>query len=146
MRKNLLLILFLLVSIEGIRSQSLSFEYDTGGNQIVRKYCALCLFADKQAQVDLLASKKEFPPPEYQVKIYPNPTKDKVTLVWSAELGAMIQKVEYIAYNFTQYRELTFDKRENKVILDLTNQPIGMYVVVFHLSTGEKLTYKILKQ
>ncbi|MCS4301565.1 MULTISPECIES: T9SS type A sorting domain-containing protein [unclassified Chryseobacterium] len=146
MRKNLLLILFLLVSIEGIRSQSLSFEYDTGGNQIVRKYCALCLFADKQAQVDLLASKKEFPPPEYQVKIYPNPTKDKVTLVWSAELGAMIQKVEYIAYNFTQYRELTFDKRENKVILDLTNQPIGMYVVVFHLNTGEKLTYKILKQ
>lgn len=146
MRKNLLLILFLLVSIEGIRSQSLSFEYDNGGNQIVRKYCALCLFADKQVPVDQLASKKEFPPPEYQVKIYPNPTKDKVTLVWSAEFGAMIQRVEYIAYNFTQYRELTFDKRENKVVLDLTNQPIGMYVVVFHLNTGEKLTYKILKQ
>lgn len=135
-----------MVSIEGIRSQSLSFEYDSGGNQIVRKYCAMCLIADKHAPVEQLASKKEFPPPEYQVKIYPNPTKDKATLVWSAEFGAMIQKVEYIAYNFTQYRELTFDKRENKVVLDLTNQPIGMYVVVFHLNTGEKLTYKILKQ
>ncbi|REC49538.1 T9SS type A sorting domain-containing protein [Chryseobacterium pennipullorum] len=146
MRKNLLLILFLLVSIEGIRSQTLSFEYDNGGHQIVRKYCAMCLIADKQASVDQPAAKKEFPPPEYQVKIYPNPTKDKATLVWSAGFGAMIEKVEYIAYNFTQYRELTFDKRENKVVLDLTNQPIGMYVVVFHLNTGEKLTYKILKQ
>ncbi|AZA77590.1 T9SS C-terminal target domain-containing protein [Chryseobacterium sp. G0186] len=146
MRKNLLLILFLLISIEGIKSQSLSFEYDSGGNQIVRRYCALCLIADKNAPVNEELGKKEFPPPEYQVKIYPNPTKDKATLVWSPELGAMIQKVEYIAYNFTQYRDLAFDKRENKLVLDLSNQPIGMYVVVFHLNTGEKLTYKILKQ
>ncbi len=58
----------------------------------------------------------------------------------------MIQKVELIAYNFTQYRELPFDKRENKILLDLSDHPIGMYVVVFHLKTGEKLTYKILKQ
>ncbi|RTZ49658.1 T9SS type A sorting domain-containing protein [Chryseobacterium arthrosphaerae] len=100
----------------------------------------------KNAMTEQRITQKEFPPEEYQVKIYPNPTKGKVNLVWSAELGKMIQKVEFVAYNFTQYRELPFDRRENRILLDLSEHPIGMYVVVFHLNSGEKLTYKILKQ
>ena len=65
--------------------------------------------------------------------------KDRIAL-------SMIEKAEYVAYNFTQYRELVLDKRGNKAVLDLSDQPIGMYVVIFYLTTGEKLTYKILKQ
>ncbi|MGG7551358.1 hypothetical protein ACQ7CX_12120 [Chryseobacterium arthrosphaerae] len=145
MGKFLSLFLFLLVSIGGIKSQTLTFEYESGGNQIVRKYCAMCVVL-KNAMTEQRITQKEFPPEEYQVKIYPNPTKGKVNLVWSAELGKMIQKVEFVAYNFTQYRELPFDRRENRILLDLSEHPIGMYVVVFHLNSGEKLTYKILKQ
>lgn len=145
MGKKVLLVFLLLASIGGLKSQTLIFEYETGGNQIIRQYCATCSPISKTAN-KITADKEEFPPSVYQVKIYPNPTKDKANLVWPPELGEMIQKVEYVAYNFTQYREIPFDKRENKVTLDLSGQPIGMYVVIFHLNTGEKLIYKVLKQ
>lgn len=146
MEKKLFFIFLLLVSIGGLKSQTLTFEYEDGGNQVIRQYCATCSPMSKSATKANAVGKEEFPPAIYQVKIYPNPTKDKANLVWSPELGDMIQKVEYVAYNFTQYREIPFDKRENKVTLDLSDQPIGMYVVIFHLNTGEKLTYKVLKQ
>lgn len=145
MGKKILLVFLLLISIEELKSQTLIFEYETGGNQIIRQYCATCSPTSKSVD-KTIAEKEEFPPSIYQVKIYPNPTKDKANLVWSPELGDMIQKVEYVAYNFTQYREIPFNKRENRVTLDLSNQPIGMYIVIFHLNTGEKLTYKVLKQ
>ncbi|WNI34719.1 T9SS type A sorting domain-containing protein [Chryseobacterium sp. SG20098] len=146
MGKNVFFIFLLLTSIGGLKSQTLIFEYEDGGNQVIRQYCATCSPTNKSANKTNLVDKKEFPPAIYQVKIYPNPTKDKANLVWSPELGDMIQKVEYVAYNFTQYREIPFNKRENKVTLDLSDQPIGMYIVIFHLNTGEKLTYKVLKQ
>ncbi|MCP1300225.1 T9SS type A sorting domain-containing protein [Chryseobacterium sp. S0630] len=145
MGKKLFLVFLLLISIGGLKAQTLIFEYEIGGNQIIRQYCAACSPTSKSVN-KTITDKEEFPPSAYQVKIYPNPTKDKANLVWSPELGEMIQKVEYVAYNFTQYREIPFDKRENKVTLDLSDQPIGMYVVIFHLKTGEKLTYKVLKQ
>lgn len=146
MGKKLFLVFLLLTSLVGLKSQKLIFEYETGGNQIIRQYCASCAPANKFVTKASVIDNGEFPPSTYQVKIYPNPTKDKANLVWSPELGDMIQKVEYVAYNFTQYREIPFNKRENRVTLDLSDQPIGMYVVIFHLNTGEKLTYKVLKQ
>lgn len=148
MGKKLFLVFLLLLSIGGLKSQTLIFEYETGGNQIIRQYCATCSPTSKSVDKTdkTIVEKEEFPPSTYQVKIYPNPTKDKANLVWSPELGDIIQKVEYVAYNFAQYREIPFNKRENRVTLDLSNQPIGMYIVIFHLNTGEKLTYKVLKQ
>ncbi|MBB4807699.1 hypothetical protein HNP38_003015 [Chryseobacterium defluvii] len=140
------LYVFPVIIFQGLASQTLSFEYDSGGNQVVRQYCASCAPYSKTAtnKADLI-SKEEFPPPAYQAKVYPNPTKDKVNLTWSPELGDMIQKIEYVSYNFTQYREIPFKKGEHRVTLDLSSQPVGMYVVIFHLNTGEKLTYKVLK-
>jgi hypothetical protein len=147
MGKKVFLVFLLLASIGGLKAQTLIFEYETGGNQIIRQYCVSCSPASKSVNKTITnTDKEEFPYSVYQVKIYPNPTKDKANLVWSPELGDMIQKVEYVAYNFTQYREIPFNKKENKVTLDLSDQPIGMYVVIFHLNTGEKLTYKVLKQ
>jgi hypothetical protein len=147
MGKKVFLVFLLLASIGGLKAQTLIFEYETGGNQIIRQYCVSCSPDSKSVNKTITnTDKEEFPYSVYQVKIYPNPTKDKANLVWSPELGDMIQKVEYVAYNFTQYREIPFNKKENKVTLDLSDQPIGMYVVIFHLNTGEKLTYKVLKQ
>lgn len=146
MGKKIFFIFLLLALIGEFKSQTLTFEYEDGGNQIIRQYCATCSPTSKSTTKTNVIDKEEFPPAIYQVKIYPNPTKDKANLVWSPELGDMIQKVEYVAYNFTQYRDIPFNKRENRVTLDLSNQPIGMYIVIFHLNTGEKLTYKVLKQ
>lgn len=146
MEKTIYCIFFLFLYIGGLKSQTLIFDYENGGNQIIRQYCSTCSALSKTINKTDLLSKPELPPAIYEVKIYPNPTNDKVNLVWSPELGDMIQKVEYVAYNFTQYRQIPFDKRKNKIILDLSDQPIGMYVIIFHLNTGEKLTYKVLKQ
>lgn len=142
--KTILLIMPMIL-FQGISAQTLSFDYDSGGNQKIRQYCSNCAFS-RMANKDQPTLIQAVKAPVFEVKIYPNPTKDRVHLVWEPELGVMIKKVEYVAYNFTQFRELAYDKRENKATLDLSDQPIGMYVVVFHLTNGEKLTYKILKQ
>ncbi|MXS72551.1 hypothetical protein GSF70_15150 [Flavobacteriaceae bacterium W22] len=145
MEKTIYCTFILFLSIGELKSQTLIFDYENGGNQIIRQYCSTCSAQSKTINKTDLLSEPEFPQ-GIEVKIYPNPTNDKVNLVCSPELGDMIQKVEYVAYNFTQYRQIPFDKRKNKIILDLSDQPIGMYVIIFHLNTGEKLTYKVLKQ
>ncbi|WP_027379158.1 T9SS type A sorting domain-containing protein [Chryseobacterium daeguense] len=142
--KNILLVLPV-VFFQNVAAQTLTFEYDTGGNQKVRQYCGMCAVLGKTATQETLITKEEFPPEAYQVKVYPNPTKDKVNLVWKPELGDMIERIEYVAYNFTQFRSIPFNKREGKVTLDLSDEPVGMYVIIFHLNSGEKLTYKVLK-
>ncbi len=145
MKTKILFAVLPLLFIGKLKAQTLTFDYENGGSQIIRQYCATCYSLGKTSVSEALSSKEEFPPQEYQVKIYPNPTKGKVQLVWSSQLGDMIRKVEYVAYNFTKYREIPFDKTENKALLDLSDQPIGMYVVIFHLNTGEQLAYKVLK-
>jgi hypothetical protein len=145
MKKMFSLIIFLSLTTGKIKSQTLTFTYDTAGNQMQREYCASCTPYSKvsnkigQENTDTLDNVSQ------EVKIYPNPTKDKVTMIWTGKLDDMIQSIEYVAYNFTQYRSIPFIKGENKLILDLSTQPIGLYVVLFYLKTGEKLTYKILK-
>ncbi|SHM16056.1 hypothetical protein SAMN05444360_108175 [Chryseobacterium carnipullorum] len=141
--KNFLLILPV-VFFQSVVAQTLSFEHDTGGNQKIRKYCATCSPYSKVVKQELITAEK-FVPSVDQIKLYPNPTTDKVNLVWSPELGDRIEKIDYVTYNFTQIRPLPFNKREGKVVLDLSDQPIGMYVIIFYLNNGEKLTYKVLK-
>ena len=145
MKRNFSLLIFLLLMIGKIKSQTLTFTYYTSGNQAQREYCANCAphnkVSDKIEQENDISLEKI----SRDVKIYPNPTKDKVTMIWTGKLDDMIQSIEYAAYNFAQYRSLQFKKGENKITLDLSNQPIGLYVVLFHLNTGENLTYKILK-
>jgi len=142
--KNILLILPV-VFFQNVVAQTLTFEYDTGGNQKVRQYCAICTSLGKAATQENLITQEDLKGETYQVKVYPNPTKDKVNLIWKPELGDLIEKIEYVAYNFTQFRPIPFNKREGKVTLDLSDQPLGMYVIIFHLNNGEKLTYKVLK-
>ncbi len=144
MKKAKFLISFAVLAFQFSHSQTLTFKYDSGGNQVVRQYCNACNHVSKS----LVARSKpiaEVIQKPSEVKIYPNPTRDKVTLVWSEETDLLIQKMEYVAYNFTQIRPLEFKRGQMKAIIDLSNEPIGMYVVVFHLTNGEKLTYKILK-
>ncbi len=67
MGKFLSLLLFLLVSIGGIKSQTLTFEYESGGNQIVRKYCAMCV-ALKNAMTEQRITEKSFLPGNTRLK------------------------------------------------------------------------------
>lgn len=142
--KTILLILPV-IFFQNAAAQTLTFEYDTGGNQKVRQYCAICSAYGKTAPQQELITAEGFTPTAEQIKIYPNPTTDKVNLVWRPELGDLIDRIEYVAYNFTQFRSIPFNKRDGRVTLDLSDQPLGMYVVIFYLKNGEKLTYKILK-
>lgn len=145
MKKTTFFIIGTLCSFHLYHSQTLTFSYDSGGNQSVREYCDLCAHVQKSGSTQQSTSILEPPKKTFDVKIYPNPTKDRVTIVWSQETDLLIQKIEYVAYNYTQFRPLEFRRGEMKATIDLTKEPIGMYVVVFHLTNGEKLTYKILK-
>ncbi|WP_250254595.1 T9SS type A sorting domain-containing protein [Chryseobacterium sp. Marseille-Q3244] len=144
MKKTKFLISFTFLAFQFSHSQTLTFKYDSGGNQVVRKYCDGCTHVAKSSAIKN-SSIAEVPKKQSEIKIYPNPTRDKVTLIWSEETDLLIQKIEYVAYNFTQIRPLEFKRGEMKAMIDLSKEPIGMYVVVFHLTNGEKLTYKILK-
>lgn len=146
MKKELLIILISIIScFSTFKAQTLTFKYDDGGNQVVRRYCESCSHMQKSSSTLNDVPNKEIITNVHDIKIYPNPTKDKVTLVWSQNTDMLIQRIEYVAYNFTQFRPLNYEKGTLKATIDLTTYPIGLYVVIFHLTNGEKLTYKILK-
>lgn len=137
--------IFLFTFFSSLKAQTLIFKYDSGGNQIIREYCGSCSNINKNTKSEALPdviARNEKP---YDVKVYPNPTKDFVTLAWSKDLDMLISKIEYVAYNFTQYREIKFKRGDHKTTIDFRKEPIGLYVVIFHLTNGENLTYKILK-
>lgn len=143
--KKILLSVFSVVLSTVIQSQTLTFKYDGGGNQVVRSYCDVCAHLQKSSVPTNVPLNQMPIATTTDIKIYPNPTKDKVNLVWSKNTDLLINKIEFVAYNFTQFRPLEYKRGNLKATIDLTDYPIGLYVVVFHLTNGEKLSYKILK-
>lgn len=128
------------------------FKYDDAGNQIHRGYvCNNCPVQGKQ----------ETPPEEgsssnevenddefwNEIRIYPVPVKDVLTINWSDEANALIDHVSLYEQNTIhwKFQQQNIPNLNKQIQINMTNYYMGVYVLTFTLKDGRTLSKNITK-
>lgn len=133
---------------------SLIFSFDTAGNQTQRFYCSdpeYCSpIAARKKEIEEYTSEEELTNEEEseaevaeQLKIYPNPTSGNATIQIQEELLSDIQFIKIYTANSVLVKDLELEDAKNKLDVDLSEQPVGLYFVHIHLKDGNSITKKI---
>lgn len=125
------------------------YEYDAAGNRIVRKVLELPVpdnmynntESDSVCHVDSVYYIDNVQ--DYTIKIYPNPTS---SLIYVDIEGDNADKNATLSvYNISGSLLHTKQITGNSTIVDLSNYPVGAYLVIMQLK-NEKTTWKVLKK
>jgi len=127
----------------------LEFSYDTAGNQVLQKYCANgeCTgrvseqikgkqqLAEETENEEILSSND-------LLTIYPNPTKEKVTINSNEN---NIKTIHVFDIKGALINTFNYTISTSKIEIDLLQQPVGIYYLHLHFENGESTTKKIIK-
>lgn len=155
--KNIAITILLFISAIAAQAQAkITFGYDAAGNQSSRVYCSdgiSCEGIDHKTIIDKAPSSEEIIA-EIQktdetiaekIHIYPNPTKDLITLSWEASVSNRIANIIISNSAGLGIQKVPFDSKEQHLTIDLGNFADGLYIVRFYLNDGKVLTEKIIK-
>lgn len=135
------------------------FSYDIAGNQILRNKsgsCGITLSKDllsktKQESVSDTSSliNNDLPQNDFfkEVKIYPNPVKEYLTVEWSEAIGKKIYQVMVFQHSNLHW-VYTSDKTalaNRKFKLNMQELPYGVYVLTFILQDGKRISANVSK-
>lgn len=137
----------------------LIMSYDIAGNQTQNFYCSdpsYCAPPAARKKQEKVIRKEEViaetepeeeiePVYENQLTVFPNPTENRVSIRVEQELLAQIHTIRIYNTNSTLLQNLSFNKA-NKIEVDLTNKPAGVYFLHLHLKNGKSITKKIIKK
>ncbi|WP_299223196.1 T9SS type A sorting domain-containing protein [uncultured Psychroserpens sp.] len=135
----------------------LIFAFDNSGNQKQRYYCPIpgCTIptppAGRQRDPNNTSAKKEVIVEEEtsslqdEMILYPNPTRGIVSIALKSNLDITLSDAVRVYNNSgTLVREIP-SKSKTEMKMDLTNLPVGTYLIHVHMSNGEIVTKKIIK-
>lgn len=152
MQKNIIVLLLVAGFVNLSFAQQILpriYEYDAAGNRIVRKVIELPVpdnmynntESDSVCHVDSVYYIDNVQ--DYTIKIYPNPTS---SLIYVDIEGDNADKNATLSvYNISGSLLYTKQITGNSTIVDLSNYPIGAYLVIMQLK-NEKTTWKVLKK
>lgn len=150
MKKHLLSLSLLCGFLYGVKGQALSlyFQYDTAGNQIYRglnqNYISNSI-ENIDTPIILSDESDKF---WNEIKVYPVPVKDLLTISWTEEIDKMIESVSLYEHN-TLYERIYRKNIPNinrQVQVDMTAYNAGVYILSFQLKDGKIHTKNIIKQ
>lgn len=128
---------------------SLYFQYDTAGNQIYRglnKNYASTSAENSIVQSVILPNESD----KFwnEIKVYPVPVKDLLTISWSQEIDKMIESVSLYEHNtlYERIHRKNIPNINRQVQVDMTAYYAGVYLLSFHLKDGKVHTKNIIKQ
>ena len=145
MKKSILFFWFLLVS-NSIWAQlnSLSFDYDPVGNQIVRE---LIHMQNRQSNNPESNTSVEYKKSDLynDISYYPNPVKEELHVKWINSHDKNVDSV--VIYNMTgqlikQFIDL---KNEEVLVVNFSSYPQGYYNLILIYKEGNQKTLKIVK-
>ena len=133
----------------------LIFSFDTSGNQTQRFYCSAPEYcspvASRKQEVNAYTFEEEIgldeaPDVITQLKIYPNPTSGMVTIQIENTLLDNLECIKLYTINSVLLKDIDLKGAKNKLALDLSGHPSGLYFVHIHLKDGTSMTKKIIKK
>lgn len=134
------------------QDNTLNFSYNDIGNQILREssYSVNTVsnkkLVDEQANEQLTDKQKLVDDLKNQLVLYPNPTKDIIYVNLPSKYMTLISEISLI--DFTGKTIPLFYKRNkgDKLKIDFTIQPTGIYIVQFRLEGSLIVTKRIIKE
>ena len=128
------------------------FKYDDAGNQIHRGYvCNNCPVQGKQETPpeEGISSNEVENDDEFwnEIRIYPVPVKDVLTINWSDEANALIDHVSLYEQNTIhwKFQQQNIPNLNKQIQINMTNYYMGVYVLTFTLKDGRTLSKNITK-
>ena len=128
------------------------FKYDDAGNQIHRGYvCNNCPVQWKQETPpeEGISSNEVENDDEFwnEIRIYPVPVKDVLTINWSDEANALIDHVSLYEQNTIhwKFQQQNMPNLNKQIQINMTNYYMGVYVLTFTLKDGRTLSKNITK-
>ena len=126
---------------------SVSFEYDDAGNQVVRKPIYLLARPSKPADIKPDEPKTFLESDIYSdVLYYPNPTIEILYVKWKNENETFVDTMQLFNLNGQQMSQINDLKNVETTEIDFQRYPAGFYELVLVYSNSKKKTLKIIKQ
>ncbi len=149
--KPVLLFLFtILVSIGSYAQDRIKFDYDTAGNQIVRRLCLDCSefkISDEEIK-DVTELKEEdllkFSPKDV-ISYYPNPVKEELYLKWELINDNNVTSIYIFSINGQLLKSFKDLEKENTKNIPFQEYPQGTYLVLLNYTNREQKSITILK-
>lgn len=149
--QKILLSSLLLSCIWGYSQTELSFEYDEAGNQIYRGIREKG--EESRSQNDIISHTNSAMFEEElafwnEIKIGPNPVKDRLTIQFLGNIKENIQKISLYGQSSLGrelYTKDIFLVKGDREEIDMTAYLFGNYTISFHLKNGKVYSKHILK-
>ncbi len=145
---------FWLLSSSMFAQGRLVFSYDQAGNQIKRElptpkkrfpFFPFIKSKSTTTNVNAQATSKDLNTTD-QLRVYPNPTNGLLTADWLEAYSGKVTLVKVQGISNSHSQTFTvFGTGKNKININLSSQPAGIYVVLFYLTDGSMVSKKIIK-
>lgn len=123
----------------------LIISYDLAGNQIQRFYCDEDCYFGRSAET--ITFEEETVSSHENLTIYPNPTKDNVTIrINSDDNSKLITSIYVYSVNGSLIQKITEKNGINNREINLVHLKTGLYILHIHFNDNTTSTKKIIKE
>ena len=150
--KQVLLFLFtILVSIGSYAQDRIKFDYDTAGNQIVRRLCLDCSeFKISDEEIKDVTELKEEDLLKFSlndvISYYPNPVKEELYLKWELVNENKVASIEVYSMSGQLVKSMQKLEGNNSSVISFNEYTSGTYSILLLYSNGEQKSITIIKK
>lgn len=152
MRKKLLSLSTLLIGFLGFSQTEVFFKYDEAGNQRYRGLDAnakqtpetVPIFEAKTASLSQMDEKAFWK----QIRLYPVPVNDALTIDWTEEVDGLIESVSLYQHSTVhwKFQQQNIPSLNKQLKINMSGYDWGVYILRFTLKDGRIFSKNITKR
>lgn len=157
MKRKILSLSSLLIGFLGYSQTEVYFKYDEAGNQRYRGTNSAGKTAStevkKAEQIETTSVEKQQPLLDEksfwkQIRLYPVPVNDYLTIDWTEEVDGLIESVSLYQHSTVhwKFQQQNIPDLNRKLKINMTGYEWGVYVVHFTLKDGRAFSKNITKR
>lgn len=150
MKKMILLIMILIgYVVKAQIVEKVRFEYDSAGNQILRRWCLNCGFRYVQNDFKEISALEDTDMfkffAEDVISYYPNPVNEELFLKWDLINGNKVIGLDIYTINGQIKSRMQQNSTSNTLLISFRDYPSGIYFLNLNYSNGDQKSIKIVK-
>ncbi|MGG7470486.1 hypothetical protein ACVVIH_17925 [Chryseobacterium arthrosphaerae] len=157
MKRKLLSVFSLLIGFFGFSQTEVYFKYDEAGNQRYRGTNAAAKKADelvsKEMKLQEQAKTQQAPAMDEkafwkQIRLYPVPVNDFLTIDWTEEVDGLIESVSLYQHSTVhwKFQQQNIPGLNRQVKINMTGYDWGVYILRFTLKDGRVFGRNVTKR
>ncbi|MGG7439393.1 hypothetical protein ACQ7CU_15080 [Chryseobacterium arthrosphaerae] len=157
MKRKLLSVFSLLIGFFGFSQTEVYFKYDEAGNQRYRGTNAAAKKADeivpKEMKLQEQAKTQQAPTLDEktfwkQIRLYPVPVNDYLTIDWTEEVDGLIESVSLYQHSTVhwKFQQQNIPGLNRQVKINMTGYDWGVYILRFTLKDGRVFGRNVTKR